>query len=187
MRTLKLQMQVSLDGFVAGPNGEMDWVVWNWDDELKNYVTKLTEPVDLILLGRKLAEGFIPHWKAAAQHPETSEPGAVKFHKTSKVVFSKTKDSTEWDNTTVANGDLAEEVNKLKRQEGSDMIVYGGATLVSQLIQKNLIDDYHLFINPAVLGSGLPIFNGLHVRHNLKLIEARAFSCGIVMLHYQPL
>ena len=186
MRVLKLQMQVSLDGFVAGPNGEMDWVTWNWDDELKEYVTGLTEPVDLILLGRKLAEGFIPHWKAAAQHPETSEAGAVKFHETPKVVFSKSTDGAEWENTTVVRGDLAEEVNKLKKQGGSNMIVYGGATLVSQLIQKNLIDDYHLFINPAVLGGGLPIFNGVHSRHHLKLIEARAFSCGIVMLHYQP-
>jgi dihydrofolate reductase len=179
-------MQVTLDGFVAGQNGEMDWMVWNWDDELKDYVTKLTEPVDLILLGRKLAEGFIPHWKAAAQHPEKSEPGAVKFHETPKVVFSKSENGAEWENATVANGDLEEEVNNLKKQEGSDMIVYGGAALVSELIGKNLIDDYHLFMNPVVLGEGLPIFTRLQGRQNLKLIEARAFPCGIVMLHYQP-
>ncbi len=89
MRKVKLQMQVSLDGFVAGPNGEMDWMTWNWDDELKEYVMKLTEPIDCIILGRVLAQGFIPHWTAAAQNPE-SDSFTHKMVDTPKVVFSKT-------------------------------------------------------------------------------------------------
>ena len=92
MRKLKLQMQVSVDGYVAGPNGEMDWMVWDWDDELKNYVKEITAPVDCILLGRVLAEGFIPHWAAAATSadPKENNDFAQIMHNTHKVVFSKT-------------------------------------------------------------------------------------------------
>ena len=84
---------MSLDGYIAGINGEMDWMEWNWDDELKNYVKEITEPVDCIVLGRKLAQGFIPYW---ASNPE--QEGADKMNNTPKVVFTKTLDKSEWDN-----------------------------------------------------------------------------------------
>src|SRR3990170_7462327 len=91
LRKLKLQVQMSVDGFIAGPNGEMDFMVWNWDDQLKNYVATLTDPVDCILLGRKLAEGFIPYWSGVAANPEDPQHTAgIKFTETGKVVFTKT-------------------------------------------------------------------------------------------------
>lgn len=181
MRKLKLQVQMSVDGFVAGPNGEMDFMVWNWDDALKNYVTAITEPVDCIAMGRKLAQGFIPYWAA---NPE--QEGAAKINSAKKVVFSKTLDTHEWANTTLATGDLAEEINRLKNEEGGDIIAYGGAAFVSALIAHDLIDDYHLFINPAARGTGLSVFSSLSAIKQLKLVNTVAFDCGIVALNYVP-
>lgn len=179
MRKVKLQMQVSIDGFVAGPNGEMDWMVWDWDDALKDYVTRLTEPVDTILLGRVLAQGFIPYWAADPQRE-----GAEKINSSKKVVFTKTLDRSEWDNTVLAKGDLVAEVTQMKQQEGHDIIAYGGGNFVSNLIKANLIDEYHLLVNPTALGSGMPIFRDLEAHRALKLIQSRSFECGIVVMNY---
>src|SRR5258708_4282812 len=134
MRTLKLQVQMSIDGFIAGANGEMNWMAFNWDDKIKAYITSITDPVDTILLGRKLAQGFIPHWEGAKANPETADAFAVKMVDTLKVVFTKTIQRSEWANTEVAGGDLVEEVQKLKKKPGGDMIVYGGGAFVSALI-----------------------------------------------------
>jgi dihydrofolate reductase len=172
---------MSVDGYIAGPNGEMDWMVWDWDDELKKYVKEITEPVDCIVLGRKLAHGFIPHW---ASNPEAE--GADKYNNTKKVVFTKTLDKSEWDNTFLAKGDLADEITKLKLQDGNDIIAYGGAAFVSALIKHGLIDEFHLFINPSVIGNGMTIFKELDRRQNLNLIKSTSFNCGIVVLHYEP-
>jgi dihydrofolate reductase len=186
VRKLKLQAQMSLDGFVAGPSGEMDWMTWNWDDALKNYVSELTQPVDTILLGRKMAAGFIESWSQVASDPNHPEhTSGKKFIEIHKVVFSNTLTASEWENTSVATGDLLDEIADLKAQNGQDMIVYGGASFVSALVGNNLIDEYHLFINPVVLGSGMAIFN--EVTHNqvLTLVNAISFECGIALLHYQ--
>ncbi|MFC5409659.1 dihydrofolate reductase family protein [Larkinella bovis] len=165
----------------------MDWVMFQWDDALKNYVSELTEPIDTIVLGRKLAEGFIPYWASVAVNPEDPQVEAgKKFTETPKVVFSKTLQQSEWDNTVVATGDLMDEITALKAQEGRDIIAYGGATFVSSLIRQNLIDDFHLFINPVSIGSGMPIFKDRDSYQNLTLVKATSFDCGIVVLHYQP-
>lgn len=181
MRKLKLQVQMTIDGYVAGPNGEMDWTTINWDNELKKYVGEITEPVDYIVLGRKLAQGFIPYW---ASHPR--EEGADKFNRTKKVVFTKTLEKPEWDNTVLAKGDLVEEIAKLKKQDRNDIIAYGGATFVSALIKNGLIDEFHIFINPTAIGKGLPIFQELDSKQNLILVKSTSFDCGIVVLNYVP-
>ncbi len=187
MRKLKLQVQMSVDGFVAGPNGEMDSMVWDWDEGLKQYVAELTEPVDCIVLGRNLAEGFIPHWAAVAADPENPGVGAGrKFTDTPKVVFSNTLDESKWENTVLAKGDLVEEISALKERTGKDIIAYGGAAFVSDLIKHGLIDEFHLFINPTALGSGLPIFGALDSKVKLNLVRSSSFECGIVVLHYEP-
>lgn len=181
MRKLKLQVQMTVDGFIAGPNGEMEWTTIDWDNELKKYVGEITKPVDCIILGRKLAQGFIPHWAA---HPE--EEGADKFNSTKKVVFSKTLEKSEWVNTVLAKGDLVDEITKLKKQEGKDIIAYGGATFVSALIKHGLIDEFHLFINPTAIGNGMSIFKELDSKQNLILVKSTSFACGIVVLNYEP-
>ncbi len=181
MRKLKLQVQLSVDGYIAGVNGEMDWLVWEWDDALKSYVTELTESTDCIVLGRKLAEGFIPHWAA-----NPSLEGAVYMNSASKVVFSKTLQTSPWENTFLAKGNIVDEINNLKNQPGKDIIAYGGATFVSSLIQNKLIDEFHLFINPAAIGMGLSIFKEVDGKQTMALVKATSFKCGIVVLHYVP-
>jgi dihydrofolate reductase len=187
MRKLKLQVQMSVDGFIGGPNGEMDWLTFPWSKDIEDYVTELTSSVDTIVLGRKLAEGFIPHWAAVAADPNNPEVEAGKaFTNKYKVVFSKTMTSSPWANTDIANGDILEEINKLKNKEGKDIIAYGGASFVSSLIRHNLIDEYHLFINTAAIGSGLPIFKEMENYRKLKLVNAKGFDCGITLLNYEP-
>ncbi len=184
MRTLKLQMQMSVDGFVGGPNGELDWMQWDWDDELKKYADDLTDSVDSILLGRKMTEGFISYWSSVitdANNPEFDF--GKKMIDKQKVVFTKTLKKSEWANTVLAKGDIVQEVNELKKQPGKDIIVYGGANFVSSLIKNNLIDQLYLFVNPTAIGNGLSIFND---RTNLKLVKSIPFSCGIVLLNYKP-
>jgi len=178
---------MTVDGYIAGLSGEMDFTVRNWDSELIQYVTDITVPVDCIVLGRKLAEGFIPYWATVAANPDHPEfTAGKKFTDTHKVVFTKTLDKSDWDNTVLAKGDLVDEITKLKKQDGQDIIAYGGATFVSALIKQGLIDEFHLFINPVAIGNGLAIFKELDRQQNLTLVKSTAFDCGIVVLHYEP-
>lgn len=184
MRKLKLQVQLSLDGYIAGPNGEMDWMTWNMDDQLSQYINTLTDTSDTILLGRKMTDGFVSYWENIVHHqPESAEFSfAKKMVDTPKVVFTKTMEKSEWNNTSLAKGNLVEEVNALKQKEGKDMVVYGGADFLTHLIEDHLIDEYHLFINPTALGTGMSIFSG---RTHLKLVKTLPFACGIVVLVYE--
>ena len=185
MRKLKLQVQISVDGYIAGPNGEMDWMIFNWDNQLKDYVTSITDPIDTIVLGRKLAEGFIPHWANVASDPDNPEfTAGQKFTNTPKVVFSRTLEQSAWDNTVLAQNNLVEAIQGLKEKDGQDIIAYGGGEFVSSLIKEGLIDEFHLFVNPVALGRGMPIFEGMGNFQKLKLKKSMAFACGIVLLCY---
>ena len=179
-------MQLSVDGFVSGPGGEMDWMVWDWDEKLKQYVTELTDSVDTILLGRKMTDGFITHWSNVVTNPD--DPGYAfgkKMMDKPKIVFTKTMKKSGWENTTLASGNLVDEIKNLKNRNGMDIIVYGGAGFVSSLIRNNLIDQYHLFINPASIGKGRAIFSDIEKNQNFKLISSTVFECGIIASHYQ--
>ncbi|GIH69801.1 dihydrofolate reductase family protein [Sphaerimonospora thailandensis] len=183
MRKFKLQTQVSVDGYMAGPNGEMDWMTGAWTDDIGTYIKGLMEPVDRIVLGRKLAEGFIPAWES---RPEGEPEETIDWmNNTPKVVVSNTLTESPWKNTVVAGGDLVEIVNKLKAQPGGDLIAYGGGTLVSSLIANELLDELHLFVSPIAIGAGMPVFaSGAYRR--LRLVAAHPFECGVVALHYEP-
>ncbi len=195
MRKLKLQSQISLDGFIAGQNGEMDWITWNLGSDILKRISDLNKPIDLILLGRNLAEGFIPHWKVEATDPakkrdfveKMSGPYdfALKMYETPKIVFTKSIQEATWDFTTIENGDLKGSVNKLKEQDGGDIIVYGGGAFVSSLIKAGLIDEFNLFINPVAIGNGMTIFKGLEHKQNLTLKTVQQFDCGIALLTYE--
>jgi dihydrofolate reductase len=184
MRKFKLQVQTTVDGYMGGPNGEMDWLTLPWTDDLNAYVGALDEPVDCIVLGRKLAEGFIPAWAAG---PEGEDQASIdKVNETPKVVISNTLTESPWENAVVAGGDLAEIVNQLKAQPGGDVIAYGGATLVSNLIAQGLLDELHLFVNPTAIGAGMPVFPKLEAYQQLRLVTAQPFDCGITGLHFEP-
>jgi len=187
MKKLKLQVQISVDGFIAGPNGEMDWLTWNATEDFIEYVTELTDSCDTMLLGRKLADGFIPYWTDITTRPEDPQYSfARKMVDMPKIVFSKTLDKSSWNNTAIAENELATEVNNLKKQDGKDIVMYGGAEFVSSVIEANLIDEYHLFVNPAAAGKGMPIFSDLEKPCQLNLIKVTPLKNGIVILCYKP-
>lgn len=184
MRKLILQMQITVDGFVAGPNGELDWMTWEHSDGLTRFINELTDSVDTILMGRKMTDGFVNYW--ASVKPESPEYDfAKKMIDKPKVVFSRTIKESNWINTTVEN-DLVGIVNRLKEAAGSDIIAYGGAGFVSSLVKEDLVDDYYLFVNPAAIGKGLQIFGATDSNKQLKLVESTAYECGVVVNHYQP-
>ena len=187
MRKLKLHVEISIDGCIAGPNNEMDWIDFSWNEKLREFEDRLHDPVDTILLGRKMTNEFISYWSNVLKKPEDQEyTFAKKMIETPKIVFTNTLNKSEWPNTEIATGDLKEEITKLKSQKGDgDIIVYGGASFDSSLIKENLIDEYYLFINPVAIGNGKTIFKELKETRKLSLIESITFESGTVLLHYE--
>jgi dihydrofolate reductase len=186
LRKLKLQVQMSIDGCIAGPNGEMDWMVGLQDDKLNKYVNELTESFDTILLGRKMTDVFISYWSDVINKPD--EPWyalAKKMIEIPKVVFTKTLNKSKWINTDIATGDLTDEIMKLKSRDGKDMVVYGGASFDSSLIKLGLIDEFLLFINPVAIGNGMTIFKDLKEIEKFNMVKSIAFDSGIVLLQYE--
>ena len=189
LRKLKLQVQMSIDGCIAGPNGEMDWMVGLQDEyvnESVKYVNELTESIDTILLGRKMTDGFISYWSDVINKPD--DPWYAlgkKMIEIPKVVFTKTLNKSKWINTDIATGDLTDEIMKLKNRDGKDMVVYGGASFDSSLIKLGLIDEFLLFINPVAIGNGMTIFKDLNEIQKFNMIKSLPFDSGIVLLHYE--
>jgi dihydrofolate reductase len=188
MRKLKLQMQITVDGFVAGPNGELDWMIKDdMDDKLRAHIDSLAGSSDTILMGRKMTEGFVNYWTNAVKEPEGRWFSLAKMMVDyPKIVFTKTLDKSPWPNTTLAKGNIVDEVNRAKNHEGKDIIVYGGAGFVSSLIKHNLIDEYHLFVNPVAIGNGMTIFKDLGRRFDLKQLDATPYACGVTVHKYLP-
>lgn len=187
MRKVKLQVQISVDGFIGGPDGQMDHLTWNWDDALKNYVTELTDASDTILMGGVLYQGMSGYW-SSMKEGDDQYLFATKMNTYGKVVFSRTLQAPlTWNNSRLATTDAAAEIRALKAQPGKDILVYGGARFVSGLIKENLIDEYHLFVNPVAIGKGLAIFSLVEGAFKFELAAARGFACGIAVLEYRPL
>lgn len=192
MRKLKLQMQITVDGFVAGPNGEGDWVFSSGKGDVEalqqmvSFGVELAAGCDTILLGRKLQQGgFIGYWEDVAENqPENPwHPFAKLMASHRKIAFSHAETSIPGRNIEVENGDLATVVQSLKNQPGKDIIVYGGVNFVSSLVSLNLIDEYYFVVNPIALGSGLSIFKEKKV---LELESSIAFKHGKVVNKYLP-
>ncbi|UAY50937.1 dihydrofolate reductase family protein [Ferruginibacter albus] len=185
MRKVKLQMQMTINGFVGGTNGKSDWMTWNPDTEFIEFLNSLLDTSDTLLLGRKTAESIIKYWEGeASQNP--SHPFAKKIADISKVVFTKTLEQSVWNNTALAKGDLTEEVANLKKQSGKDILVFGGAGFVSSLIKNGLIDEYHLIINPTAMGEGMTIFNSLDSIQKFTPMQSRLYPGGKTVLSFKP-
>ncbi|WP_261511409.1 dihydrofolate reductase family protein [Chryseobacterium paludis] len=186
MRKLKLQMQMTIDGFVAGPNGEQDWVWLSPPDPIGfQKIVELAETSDTLLMGRKMAREFIDHWENVADNlPDNPTNALAKLIvDMRKIAFSKTETDITGRNLEVENGDLVSRVEALKKESGKDILVYGGADFVSSLIDKDLIDEYYIIVNPVAIGKGLPVFNGRKV---LKLESSLALNSGKVLNKYLP-
>lgn len=180
MRKVILSTNITLDGFMAGPHGELDWHFANWNDEMSDFALTQLREMDCILAGRVTYESM-----ACSFSPLTDE-FADMMNSYRKVVFSKTLTDTDWNNSTIVRENLADEVNTLKALPGKDMIMWGGVEIVHSFIDLGLIDEYRLSVNPVVLGEGRPLFKDGNQRQNLKLVQSRTFNTGVVMSYYQP-
>ncbi len=185
MRKLKLQMQITVDGYVAGINGELDWMnLDNLNASLLNLENQLIDSSDTILMGRKMTDGFVNYWEnVKSESPEFLF--AQKMINTSKIVFSKTTKSIAGKNIMVTDRDLTTVVLDLKNKEGKDILVYGGAGFVSSLIKEGLIDEFHFFVHPILINSGMKIFDLLKDRTKLILLNAQTELGGITVLSYK--
>jgi dihydrofolate reductase len=186
MRKAIVAMQVTLDGFIEGPNGELDWAMKE-DEETWQDHFELMRSVDTLLLGRVMYPAYEKYWLSAPTSPSSTKSEieyARLADRTQKVVFSKTLEKVEWKTTRIIKDHIAEEILKMKQQPGKDMLILGGAGLVSSFTNLGLIDEYHLVVNPVVLGGGKPLFKGVKERLKLKLIGTKTFRSGKVVLHY---
>ncbi len=184
MRKVVVSNVMSLDGFIAGPNGELDWHTAIVDDEFQRYAAELLATIDTILFGRVTYQLMEFYWPTAT--PEKDDPRIIDaLNNYPKVVFSRTLKSAGWKNVRLVHRDPVEEVLALKGQQGKNIVIYGSGELVALLSQKGVIDDYRLIIAPVVLGGGKRMF-GSGERLPLKLEETRKFGSGAVLLRYRP-
>lgn len=183
MRKIFVSEMVSLDGFFAGPGGEIDWHVV--DEEFNEYANGMLSSVDTLLFGRVTYQLMADYWPTRSAL--TNEPIIARWmNELPKIVFSKTLEKAGWKNSRLVRDDIAEEVLKMKQRPGKDIVILGSGSIVSALTRLGLIDEYRIIVNPVVLGSGKPLFNGLEGRLQLKLLKAKAFKSGNVLLYYRP-
>lgn len=180
MRKVCLGMNMTFDGYVAGPNGELDWVFRTMSPDMGEWVTELLRGSDTILLGHTT------YLQQAAVWPKQTSEMADLLNSHTKVVFSKRLTTLEWNNSRLAFADATEEIAHLKQQPGKNIAVTGGATLAQSLSRMGLIDEYDLVMHPIVLGRGKPLFTELSAPLNLKLVSAKTFASGAIGLTYQP-
>ena len=177
MRKVVLQMVVSLDGYVAGPNGDLSWVFPGLDDDLRRWIVHSLSGIDTQLLGR------VAYTEQAGYWPTATEDLAPLMNESTKIVFAGAVDNLDWSNSRLAAGSPAEEIARLKQEPGKDIYVPGGASFAQSLSAQGLIDEYRLIVNPVVLGGGLPLFKE---PINLRLLDSKTFGTGAVVLVYEP-
>ena len=186
MRKVVLFMHISLDGFAAGPNGELDWI--SYDKELEKYAEEVVSTVGSPLYGRVTYHMMESYWPTVLNDPSATKHDmdhARWLEDVEKIVFSRTLEKVEWHNTRLIKDNIAEEVSKLKQEPGNDLVIFGSPGLARNLMQLGLIDEYRLTVNPIVLGRGILLFKDIKGQVNLKLLETRTLNSGVVALHYE--
>jgi dihydrofolate reductase len=191
MRNLIFFMHTSLDGFVAGLNGEMDWI--NLDNEMFDFVATMTDQADTALYGRVTYEMMQSYWPKAGEQPNASKHDkehSAWYNKVSKVVLSKTISEKGLDNTIVISDQLSDNINKLKQSRNGgrkNILIFGSPGASQSLLNQGLIDEFWLFVNPIILGQGMPLFKNITGTTKLKFVESKTFPCGVIALHYAKL
>jgi len=187
MKKLIVFNMLSLDGYFAGPKGEIDW--HTVDKEFNQYAAQTVQTFDTILFGRITYRLFENYWPNAAKDPTISSEDRIianAINDMTKIVFSKTLDNVSWNNAKLYHELTAEIIQRLKQQSGKDIVIYGSGTVVQTLTNLGLIDEYRFMVGPVVLGRGKPMFENAE-KHTFKLMEARPFSAsGNVLLRYSP-
>jgi len=185
MRKIIMFNRVSMDGFFAGSHGEShEWFIQ--DQEVDKAAHEMMEP-DTVLFGRVTYQIFENHWPKQLSDPKATKEAkatANELKKMTKLVFSKTLKKVDWENSKLINGDLIEEVKKLKQGNGPDIVIFGSGTIVEQLTAAGLMDEYVFVVTPVILGAGKSLFNDVQ-KLDLKLLEVRDFKSGNVILHYK--
>lgn len=185
MRKLISFMHISLDGFVAGPAGEMNWI--NFDPELFAHIGKRIEQGDTSIYGRITYELMESYWPTAADQPHATahDKSHAKWYKeVRKLVLSNTLQSNPDNHSLVLGANWVEELKKIKEEEGSEILVFGSPRATHALMEENLIDGYWLFLNPVILGKGMPLFKDLNRQTALILESSKSFACGVCELRY---
>jgi dihydrofolate reductase len=186
MRKIISFAHISLDGFVAGPNGELDWV--KVDQEIFDYVGKRISKGDTSIYGRVTYQMMEAYWPTAGDKLTATKHDIEHskwYSKVHKVVLSKTMKDARLNNTTIISDNLSDKINEIKQQGDEDILLFGSPTAAHSLIQQNLIDGYWLFVNPVILGRGIPLFTGINEKIKLKLLPVTGqFTCGVTELNY---
>lgn len=184
MRKVILFMMVTLDGFFEGANGDINW--HNVDEEFNEFAIAQLDTIDTLLFGRVTYQGMASYWPT----PDAITDDPIVAHKMNslpKVVFSKTLDKAEWQNTRLVKDHIADEITKMKQQPGKDIFIFGSSDLTVSLAKLGLVDEYRIMVNPVVLGNGTPLLKGINDSLHLKLLKTKVFRSGNVLLYYQPL
>jgi len=185
MRKIISFMHMSLDGFVAGPNGELDWA--KVDDEIFDYVGKRISEGDTALYGRVTYQLMESYWPTAGTKPTATRHDIEHskwYSKVHKVVLSKTLHDAGLANATIISDNLSEKINEIKQRDGKEILLFGSPTATHSLLQLNLIDGFWLFVNPIILGRGIPLFAGIKGKIKLNLVTTHQFTSGVTELNY---
>jgi len=183
MRKVIFQMMVSVDGYFEGPNHELDWHLV--DAEFNAYAAAFLDSLDALLFGRVTYQLMASYWPTSMANDDDPII-AGKMNALQKIVFSKSLDKVEWQNSRLVKDNFAAEVSKLKQQPGKDIAIFGSSDLAVELSEHGLIDEYRILVAPIALGNGKPLFKGLKSRLKLKFLRAKTFKSGVVMLEYAP-
>ena len=181
-------MNITLDGFMSGPNCELDWHFQSWTKDMADSFYEQLRNADTILLGRVTYGAMAKYWPYKVtdlSFPREDLAFAGLMNDYTKLVFTKTLTSPGWSNSKLVNGNLEDEIVKLKRRPGKDMIIYGSGKVVATLIQSGLVDEYQLWVHPVLLGNGKPLFPVLKDNLKMKLCKTKTFSSGVVALYYE--
>jgi dihydrofolate reductase len=179
---------MTLDGFMAGPRGELDWHFSHWNDEMEEYIAEQGKTIDTLLVGRIAYESMANHWPAIAANPSARRKDlefADWMNNLPKIVFSKTLQEVRWNNSRLVKDRIPEEIAKVKQQPGKDLIMWGGVSIANTFVKLGLIDEYQIWVAPVVLGNGKSLFKSISNRRNLILVKTKTFSNGVVILYYK--
>ncbi|HYG83925.1 MAG TPA: dihydrofolate reductase family protein [Verrucomicrobiae bacterium] len=185
MGKITLSMMVTLDGYVADPNNELDWVTW--EEAMDHDATKLMESVDAMLVGYGAYKDMVSYWPAALTkaNSEGERVFAEHINEKPKIILSQTEEELLWKNEElVVVTDLVKQISELREQKGN-LVLYGGVGIAQAFVENGLIDEYHLFVSPVAIGSGKPLFNNLKQPLALHKTEAKVYESGALLLRYQ--
>ncbi|MBW8683605.1 dihydrofolate reductase family protein [Chitinophaga rhizophila] len=184
MRKIIVSMNVTLDGFMAGLNGELDWHFPLWTEEMSIYICHQLGKMDTILLGRRSYEHMAGYWPVKT-FTGVAQEYAEMMNSHTKIVFSETLNNTTWQNSRLLKGNISEQVADMKQLPGKDMIIYGSGSIVQSFVRQGLIDELQIWVHPVFIQQGVPMFRKMEEHIALQFVRTRTFRSGVVLLYYK--